>query len=101
MPRGRCCEPIPGLAADAIVERKEMWDLILITKGMKPVGLAEWVAHREVAEQIDEKLFDAVKPGDQVTFVGHPAKNGSNSMRLAKVVLADGKELEPEAHSWF
>lgn len=44
---------------------------------------------------------DTVKPGDQVTFVGHPAKNGSSSMRLAKVVLADGKELEPEAHSWF
>jgi hypothetical protein len=44
---------------------------------------------------------DTVKPGDEVTFTGHPAKNGSNNMRLAKVLLADGKELEPESHSWF
>jgi uncharacterized protein DUF6152 len=44
---------------------------------------------------------DTVKPGDEVTFTGHPAKNGTNNMRLAKVVLASGKELEPEAHSWF
>jgi Family of unknown function (DUF6152) len=44
---------------------------------------------------------ETLKPGDDVTFVGHPAKNGTNNMRLVKVVLADGKELEPEAHSWF
>ncbi len=44
---------------------------------------------------------DTLKPGDEVTFTGHPAKNGTNNMRLAKVVLASGKELEPEAHSWF
>ena len=34
-----------------------------------------------------------MKPGDEVTVTGNPAKNGSPSMRLTKVVLASGKEL--------
>lgn len=34
-----------------------------------------------------------VKPGDQITATGHPARNGSNSMRIEKVVLSDGREL--------
>jgi hypothetical protein len=34
-----------------------------------------------------------VKPGDQITATGHPARNGSNSMRIQKVVLPDGREL--------
>jgi Family of unknown function (DUF6152) len=34
-----------------------------------------------------------IKPGDEVTVTGNPAKNGSASMRLTKVVLASGKEL--------
>jgi hypothetical protein len=44
---------------------------------------------------------DTLKPGDEVTFTGHPARNGSSNMRLAKVTLANGKEMEPESHSWF
>jgi len=44
---------------------------------------------------------DTLKPGDEVTFTGHPAKNGTSNMRLAKVTLANGKEMEPESHSWF
>jgi hypothetical protein len=34
-----------------------------------------------------------MKPGDEITVTGNPAKNGSPSMRLTKVVLASGKEL--------
>jgi hypothetical protein len=37
----------------------------------------------------------SVKPGDEVTLVGQPAKNGSPTMRLVKVVLANGQELDP------
>jgi hypothetical protein len=33
------------------------------------------------------------KPGDQITVAGNRAKNGSNTMRLRKVVLANGKEF--------
>jgi hypothetical protein len=32
-------------------------------------------------------------PGDRVTIVGFPAKNGSTTMILQRVVLADGREL--------
>jgi hypothetical protein len=34
-----------------------------------------------------------LKPGDEITVSGNPAKNGSPAMRLTKVVLANGKEL--------
>jgi Family of unknown function (DUF6152) len=34
-----------------------------------------------------------IKPGDEITVTGNPAKNGSPSMRMTKVVLASGKEL--------
>jgi Family of unknown function (DUF6152) len=34
-----------------------------------------------------------MKPGDQITVTGNPAKNGTPAMRLTKVVLASGKEL--------
>jgi hypothetical protein len=34
-----------------------------------------------------------MKAGDAITVTGNPAKNGSPSMRLTKVVLASGKEL--------
>src|SRR5260370_28042577 len=33
------------------------------------------------------------KPGDQITVVGNRARNGSPTMRLSKVVLANGKEF--------
>jgi Family of unknown function (DUF6152) len=33
------------------------------------------------------------KPGDQITVAGNRAKNGSHTMRLRKVVLANGKEF--------
>jgi hypothetical protein len=32
------------------------------------------------------------KAGDQITIVGNRARNGSPTMRLSKVVLANGKE---------
>jgi hypothetical protein len=34
-----------------------------------------------------------LKAGDAVTIVGQPARNGSHSMLLQRVVLADGREL--------
>jgi Family of unknown function (DUF6152) len=35
-----------------------------------------------------------VKPGDDVTLVGHRAKNGKTIMVLSKIILANGKELD-------
>jgi hypothetical protein len=40
---------------------------------------------------------EIIKPGDQITVIGYRAKNGSNTLRLQKVVLADGQELDPNS----
>ena len=36
---------------------------------------------------------NTLKPGDQITFVGHRSADGAYSMRLEKIVLPDGREL--------
>jgi hypothetical protein len=36
---------------------------------------------------------ETVKTGDQITVVGCPARNGSRTMFLRKVVLANGEEF--------
>jgi hypothetical protein len=36
----------------------------------------------------------SLKPGDQITLSGFPAKSGAGSMWISKVVLADGKALD-------
>jgi len=36
---------------------------------------------------------DTLKPGDQITAVGHKIKDGTLKLRLDKVVLANGKSL--------
>jgi len=35
-----------------------------------------------------------LKPGEEITVTGNRAKNGGTSMRMEKVVLANGKELK-------
>jgi hypothetical protein len=37
---------------------------------------------------------NTLKPGDHVTIVGHPSKNGAKVMNLTKLVLADGTEMQ-------
>jgi hypothetical protein len=34
-----------------------------------------------------------IKPGDQITATGHPARNRTNLIRIEKIVLPDGREL--------
>jgi hypothetical protein len=40
---------------------------------------------------------DMIKPGDQITVIGNRAKNGSNTLRLQKVVLSNGQEFDPNS----
>ena len=40
---------------------------------------------------------DMIKPGDEITVIGNRAKNGSNTLRLQKVVLSNGQELDPNS----
>lgn len=37
----------------------------------------------------------SLKPGDQVTLAGFPAKSGVTSLWITKVLLADGSSLDP------
>lgn len=36
---------------------------------------------------------DSIKPGDEVTLEGFPARDGSNFMRIYRVTFGDGREL--------
>lgn len=36
---------------------------------------------------------NTVKPGDEITATGHPAKDGSKALRIEKLVLSNGQEL--------
>jgi len=40
---------------------------------------------------------DMIKKGDQITLSGNPGKNGSKTLRLQKVVLSNGQELDPNS----
>jgi len=40
---------------------------------------------------------EIIKPGDEITVIGYRAKNGSNTLRLQKVVLSNGQELDPNS----
>jgi hypothetical protein len=42
---------------------------------------------------------DIMKKGDEITVIGNRGKNGSRTLRLQKVVLANGKELDPNSLS--
>jgi Family of unknown function (DUF6152) len=40
---------------------------------------------------------DIIKKGDQITIIGYRPKNGAKSLRLQKVVLSNGQELDPNS----
>lgn len=36
---------------------------------------------------------DTLKPGDEITVLGFPARDGTNYMRISKITFADGREV--------
>jgi DNA/RNA endonuclease YhcR with UshA esterase domain len=40
---------------------------------------------------------DMIKKGDEITIIGNRPKNGAKTMRLQKVVLSNGQELDPNS----
>jgi hypothetical protein len=38
-----------------------------------------------------------IKKGDQITVIGNRGKNGSKTLRLQKVILSTGQELDPNS----
>ena len=40
---------------------------------------------------------DVIKKGDPITVIGYRPKNGTRTLRLQKVVLSNGQELDPNS----
>ena len=40
---------------------------------------------------------DIIQKGDQITIIGYRPKNGAKTLRLQKVVLSNGQELDPNS----
>jgi hypothetical protein len=57
--------------------------------------IEEWQGELQTPNMLSRRghwTKDTVKAGDQITVVGCPARNGSKTMFLRKVVLANGEE---------
>jgi hypothetical protein len=69
--------------------------LIDFTAGDDGSAAAQWTAETAGLIILNRAGWtrNSLEPGDRVTIVGFRARNGSNSMILQRVVLADGREL--------
>jgi DNA/RNA endonuclease YhcR with UshA esterase domain len=58
-------------------------------------NIEKWVGEGTSPNMLVREGWDrkTIKPGDQITATGHPARNGTNSMRIEKIVLPNGREL--------
>jgi hypothetical protein len=54
-----------------------------------------WVGEGTSPNMLVREGWDrkTIKPGDQITATGHPARDGSYNMRIEKIVLPNGREL--------
>lgn len=59
-------------------------------------GAGEWQGEMPAPATLARRAAwtrNTLKPGDQITVLGHCAKNGSRTMQVTRVVLANGQEL--------
>jgi hypothetical protein len=58
-------------------------------------AVVKWLAEMPGPGRLEKNGWskETLKSGDQVTIVGNPARDGTLSMRLLKVVLPDGREM--------
>ena len=58
-------------------------------------NVAKWVGEGTSPNMLMREGWNrkTLKPGDMITATGHPARNGTNSMRVERIVLPGGKEL--------
>jgi hypothetical protein len=56
-----------------------------------------WLAETNNPNRLARRGWNrnVLKTGDMITIIGNPVKSGAPSLRLTKVVLADGRELDP------
>jgi hypothetical protein len=58
-------------------------------------NIVMWVGEGTSPNMLVREGWDkrTIKPGDRITATGHPARDGTNSMRIERIVLPNGKEL--------
>ena len=58
-------------------------------------NIQKWIGEGTSPNMLVREGWDrkTVKPGDQITATGHPARSGAYSMRIEKIILSSGKEL--------
>lgn len=69
--------------------------LLNFTRKNEQGQLEEWQGELQSPSMLSRRghwTKDTVKPGDQITVFGCRARNGSKTMLVRKVVLADGQE---------
>jgi hypothetical protein len=74
--------------------------VVLTVEVMDDKGKSEsWIAEANSPNVLSRHGWDKdiIKKGDQITLIGNPGKNGSKTLRLQKVVLANGHELDPNS----
>jgi uncharacterized protein DUF6152 len=69
---------------------------IIFTAADDHGNVVKWVAECPGPNRLANHGWskDSLKPGDQVTIVGNPNKDGSPTMRFEKVIFANGQELD-------
>jgi hypothetical protein len=57
----------------------------------------KWIAETNSPNTLSRQGWsrNTVKPGDQITLVGHRIKGGANYINFNKIIFADGRELNP------
>jgi hypothetical protein len=65
-------------------------------------GVDEWRVEANSPNMLSRVGWsrDIIKEGDEITVNGAPANNGSEVMRLASVVLANGQKLDGQGFSY-
>src|SRR6266853_3241141 len=58
-------------------------------------NIEKWVGEGTSPNMLVREGWDrkTIKPGDRISVTGHAARNGTNNIRIEKVVLPNGKEL--------
>ena len=61
-----------------------------------PISVQAWEGEMTSPSHLVPRGWTAasVEVGEKITITGYPAKNGSHAMRVAKIVLSNGKELK-------
>lgn len=58
-------------------------------------GITQWRAETNSPNILRRRGWsrDSLKPGDEITILGFPARDGTSYMRVSKITFADGREL--------